>query len=102
MESAKNSVTPAPDSQSAHDSVGVMTLHYRYVCGNQRCRECAREVYEEFICGSERRNPPPTMLLPTPNRAQRSKSCPTQGKRMKVCDPIAGALPGRARAPKPC
>ena len=25
-----------------------------------------------------------------------------QGKRMKVCDPIAGALSGRARAPKPC
>src|SRR3954449_450905 len=26
----------------------------------------------------------------------------TQGNRMKVCDPIAGALSGRARAPKPC
>src|SRR5215217_5174286 len=26
----------------------------------------------------------------------------TQGKRMKVCDPIAGVLLGRARAPKPC
>src|SRR4051812_37887221 len=25
-----------------------------------------------------------------------------QGERMKVCDPIAGALSGRARAPKPC
>src|SRR3954471_22386692 len=25
-----------------------------------------------------------------------------QGQRMKVCDPIAGALSGRARAPKPC
>src|SRR4051794_8887477 len=25
-----------------------------------------------------------------------------QGKRMKVCDPIAGALSGRSQAPKPC
>ena len=29
-------------------------------------------------------------------------SVEAQGQRMRVCDPIAGALSGRARAPKPC
>ena len=33
---------------------------------------------------------------------QWSASMVAQGKRMKACDPIAGALSGRARAPKPC
>src|SRR3954462_6822178 len=35
-------------------------------------------------------------------RTMGAPSVPPQGKRMKVCDPIAGALSGRSQVRKPC
>jgi len=73
-------------------------------------RSC--EEHGRLECRNRRRHVPLWWQVLSQRKAVRSNSgvkgaigglpLPPQGKRMKVCDPIAGVLLGRARAPKPC